>query len=120
MLSLGETCMPPSLATAELVLCMTALCCSLHQPGPDVLKEFGRSVHEYMGLSSWPIFASNRDPALTEYLSTKQASNTAAYVTIHSGALTVSYRRTSFAMQRSTLSDYLQSATWPKAGVSAA
>lgn len=43
-----------------------------------------------MGLSAWPVFASNRDPALTEYLGSKPASNTAAYVTIHSGGLTVS------------------------------
>jgi hypothetical protein len=35
------------------------------------------------------VFASNRDPALTEYLGSKPASNKHAYVTIHSGALTV-------------------------------
>lgn len=53
-----------------------------------------------MGLSAWPVFASNRDPGLTEYLGSKPASNTAAYVTIHSGGLTVSVRRQTPAWQQ--------------------
>jgi hypothetical protein len=54
-----------------------------------VLRHFGRSIHHYLGLSNWHVFASNRDPTLTEYLGTKPASNKHAYVTIHSGAMTV-------------------------------
>jgi hypothetical protein len=65
-----------------------------------VLQQFGRGVADYMGLPGWPCFASNRDPALTEYISSKQASDTAAYATLHTGAAWVSWGELSWAARR--------------------
>jgi hypothetical protein len=62
---------------------------SLSLPGPGVLQAVRRSLQSYMGLPGWPLFASNRDPTLTEYVGTRQAKDAAAYVNLHTGALSV-------------------------------
>lgn len=71
--------------------------CSLQLPSPDVIHEYGKGVHNYLGIPSWPIIASNRDPTLTEYISTKPSNNTAAYMTTYTGGLYVSCKHVHFA-----------------------
>lgn len=62
---------------------------------PDASKLFpvyGKGAHEYLSLEPFPILGSNRDPAVYEY-GQRPSSNSAAYVTIHSGGQMVTPER---------------------------
>ncbi|KAF6252340.1 tRNA-guanine(15) transglycosylase-like protein [Scenedesmus sp. NREL 46B-D3] len=65
----------------------------IHLPSPDIIKSYGRSVHHYLGIPSWPVFASNRDPTMTEYFSAKSSNNTAVYATLYTGGTQVTPER---------------------------
>ncbi|WIA41169.1 hypothetical protein OEZ86_004784 [Tetradesmus obliquus] len=65
----------------------------IHLPSPDIIKSFGRSVHHYLGIPSWPVFASNRDPTMAEYFSAKSSNNTAVYATLYTGGTQVTPER---------------------------
>eukprot|EP00882_Tetradesmus_deserticola_P018164 GHRQ01019490.1.p2 GENE.GHRQ01019490.1~~GHRQ01019490.1.p2 ORF type:complete len:150 (+),score=32.10 GHRQ01019490.1:177-626(+) len=65
----------------------------IHLPSPDIIKSIGRSVHHYLGIPSWPVFASNRDPTMAEYFAAKSSSNTAVYANLYTGGTQVTPER---------------------------
>jgi hypothetical protein len=80
---------PPCCFADETTNSDFVCCCSISLPSPDIIKQFGRSIHHYLGIPSWPIFASNRDPTMTEYFSAKPSNNTAVSATLYTGGTQV-------------------------------
>jgi hypothetical protein len=76
-------------ATATAAAAAFAMC-SVHLPGPEVLRSMGRSAASYMGLQGWPVLLSNRDPLLAEYTTgTRTSTAAAAYVSVFTGGMMV-------------------------------
>jgi hypothetical protein len=98
---------PPCCSADETINCPLLCCCSISLPSPDIIKQFGRSIHHYLGIPSWPVFASNRDPTMTEYFSAKPSNNTAVSATLYTGGTQVCTHRKDL-LNRSTIQQQQQ------------